>query len=485
MFCYDIIIIGAGIVGCATARELSRRALSTLVLEAFDDVACGTTKANSAIVHSGHSTQPGSLMAHYNLRGNALYKELCEELDIPYRQNGHLTLALSEDELPRLEKVLAQGRANGVPDVQWLSREETLRREPKLNPAVCAAVYAPSGAIVCPYECAQALAESAAINGVQFEFNARVNSIQRQEDGTFVLGTADGRQYRARAILNAAGVHCDVINNMLSEHKLKVCPRAGDYWMLDKSLAGSFKHTIFQVPGPLGKGVLVSPTVDGTLLVGPTARDIDDGDDTSTTAGGLQQAFETARRSWPDLPRQAFITTFCGVRAHLEGHEFVLGEMPDVPLAFNAAGVESPGLTSAPAIAQDLARDIAERLGANPNDQWRPGRPPVPRFREMSEEERQQAIARDGDFARVVCRCELVTEAEIRAAIRRPLGARSVDAVKRRTRAGMGRCQAGFCLPRTMEILAEELHCSLDEITKRGGSSQILTGELPLPVAEA
>lgn len=476
---HDIIIIGAGIVGCATARELSRYRLDTLVLEAFDDVACGTTKANSAIVHSGHSTRPGSLMARYNLRGNQLYAALCAELDIPFRANGHLTLALSPEELPRLEQVLSDGRANGVPGLRLLSREETLRLEPRLNPALCAALLAPSGAIVCPYECAQALAESAAINGVRFEFNARVTQVRRAADGTFVVSTADGRTRQARAILNAAGVHADTINNQLSAHKLRIRPRAGDYWMLDKRLAGSFTHTIFQVPGPLGKGVLVSPTVDGTLIVGPTARDIEDGDDTATTAAGLQAAFETARRSWPELPRGAFITTFAGVRAHLESHDFVLGEMPDVPLAFNAAGIESPGLTSAPAIAVDLAQEMAERLGAVPNASWRPGRPPVRRFREMSDEERREAIASDPDFSRVVCRCELVTEAEIRAAIRRPLGARSVDAVKRRTRAGMGRCQSGFCLPRTMEILAEELHCPLEDITKMGGASRILTGELP------
>ena len=306
-----------------------------------------------------------------------------------------------------------------------------------------------------------------------------MTQVRRVEDGTFVVETADGRTRQARAILNAAGVHADAINNQLSERKLRIRPRAGDYWMLDRRLADSFTYTIFQVPGPLGKGVLVSPTVDGTLIVGPTARDIEDGDDTATTAAGLQAAFETARRSWPELPRDAFITTFAGVRAHLESHDFVLGEMPDVPLAFNAAGIESPGLTSAPAIAVDLAQEMAARLGARPNGSWRPGRPPVRRFREMSDEERREAIASDPDFSRVVCRCELVTEAEIRAAIRRPLGARSVDAVKRRTRAGMGRCQSGFCLPRTMEILAEELHCPLSDITKMGGASRILTGELP------
>lgn len=475
---YDLIIIGAGITGCATARELAKYRLKVAVLEAHDDIACGTTKANSAIIHSGHSTKPGSRMAEYNVRGNRLYPALCQELDIPFKLNEHLMLAFTEDDLPRLQAVYEDGLANGVTGLKMLTTAETLALEPNVNPTITGSLLATTGGIICPYQAAIACAENAAINGTEFFFNAKVTQLKREADGTFSVQTADGRAFQARAVLNAAGVHADAINNMLSEHKLKIIPRIGEYWMIDKNYANAFQRTIFQVPGPMGKGILVSPTVDGTVLVGPTAQDVEDADDVSTTAAGLQQVLEVARRSWPTLPRGAFITTFAGMRAHLSSHDFVLGEMPDVPLAFNAAGIESPGLTSAPAIAQDLAVEIAGRLNAPCNGEYRTGRPPVYRFREMTAAERRDAIARDPGFARVVCRCETVTEAEIRDAIRRPVGATSVDGIKRRTRAGMGRCQAGFCLPRTLEILAEELHCTVNEITKFGGASRYITGNL-------
>lgn len=475
---YDILIIGAGIVGCATARELARYNLNTAVLEAHDDVACGTTKANSAIVHSGHSTAPGSLMASYNVRGNQLYPELCKELQVPFKLNTHLTIAFTDDDLPRLQKVYENGLANNVPGLEMLTQEQALALEPNLNPNIKAALLAKSGAIVCPYECTIALAENAAINGTQFFFNTAVETIEKAPDGTFRVIAKNGRTYTSKAVINCAGVHADTINNFLSERKLQIIPRIGEYWMLDKTYANTFKATIFQVPGPMGKGILVSPTVDGTVILGPTARDVTDPDDTDTTYDGLQQVLEIASRSWPNIPRNAFITTFAGIRAHLASHDFIIGEAPDVPFFFNAAGIESPGLTSAPAIAQDLAKLAAEKLNAEPNGNYQTGRPPVRRFREMNDDERREAIAQDPNFAKIVCRCETVTEAEIRDAIRRPLGAKSVDAIKRRTRAGMGRCQAGFCLPRTMEILAEELGISVNDITKFGGDSKYLTGDL-------
>ena len=475
---YDIIIIGAGVVGAAAARELSRWKLRTAVLEAKDDVACGTTKANSAIVHSGHTTKPGSLMAKYNVRGNRLYEGLCAELDVPFVRNTHLMVGFTDDDIPRLQKVYDDGLTNGVTGLKMLNHDETLALEPNLNSEIVGSLLAETGGIVCPYELTIAMAENANINGVEFFFNSKVTGLRKREDGKYEITLADGQIFVSRAVLNAAGVHSDTINNFVSEKKLKIIPRIGEYWMLDKNYASAFKAPIFQVPGPMGKGILVSPTVDGTVLLGPTAKDVEDADDVSTTSDGLKTALEVARRSWPNIPRGATITTFAGIRAHLASHDFVLGEAEDAPLFFNAAGIESPGLTSAPAIAEDLAAEIADKLHAQRNDAYRPGRPPVRRFRHMTNEERSAAIAADPAFARIICRCETVTEAEIRDAIRRPLGARSVDAVKRRTRAGMGRCQAGFCLPRVMEILSEELGVPINDITKFGGESKFIVGEL-------
>ena len=265
---------------------------------------------------------------------------------------------------------------------------------------------------------------------------------------------------------------------MVSEEKHHITARRGEYYIVDKNYRDAFRSTIFQLPTKMGKGVLIAPTVDGTILIGPTADDIPDKDDTRTTAAGLARVLERAKLSWPTLPTRAFITTYAGVRAHAETDDFVLGEPADAPLFFNALGVESPGLSAAPALGEYLAEAVAERLGAKPNPAFDPIRPGIPKFREMTDAEREAAIARDPDYAKIVCRCELVTEAEIRAAIRRPVGARTVDGIKRRTRAGMGRCQAGFCLPRTMELLAEELAVPELSITKCGGESRYLESSL-------
>lgn len=473
----DVVIIGAGVTGCAIARELSRLRLTVAVYERGEDVCSGTSKANSAIIHSGHSAKPGSCMARMNVAGNAMYSEICEELDIPFKRIGSLNVAFSPEQLPGLEKLMADGVANGVPGMRIIGAEELHEMEPCLAPEACGALLAPSSGIICPYELTIALAENAAINGIEFHRSTPVKSIAKANGG-WRVELEDGSTVECRAVVNAAGVYSDLFNNMVTERKIQVIPRKGEYWMVDKSYANSFRHTIFQLPGPMGKGILVSPTVDGTLILGPTAQDIDDKDDTDTTQGGLANVSATAAKIWPSMPRNAFITTFAGIRAHLASHDFVLGEPEDAPGFFNAAGIESPGLTSAPAIAKELAAQIADRLGAKPKDDYRPGRPKVVRFRELDSSARAALIASDPAFGRIVCRCETVTEAEVRASIRRPVGARSIDGVKRRTRAGMGRCQGGFCMPRVLAILAEELKCSPLEITKCGGKSFILTDRL-------
>lgn len=474
---YDVILIGGGVVGCAVARELARYNLSVALLEKTADVCNGQSKANTAIVHGGYDAAPGSNKAKFNVRGNAMFERITKELSVPFSRNGSLVVSFEEDGLPVLMELKRRGEANGVKGLAILGREALLAREPNLNLEACAALDVPTGGIVCPYELTVAYAENAAQNGVAFFRETLVTAIARSADGCWRVETGRG-EFTARAVVNCAGVHSAEFNNMVSEEKHSITARRGEYYIVDKNYRNAFHSTIFQLPTAMGKGVLIAPTVDGTILIGPTADDIPDKDDTRTTAAGLARVLERAKRSWPALPARAFITTYAGVRAHAETDDFILGEPADTPLFFNALGVESPGLSAAPALGEFLAQAVAERLGARPNPAFNPIRPGIPKFRDMTDAQREAAIARDPDYAKIVCRCELVTEAEIRAAIRRPVGACTVDGVKRRTRAGMGRCQAGFCLPRTLELLAEELAVPELSITKCGGESRYLKSGL-------
>ncbi len=375
--------------------------------------------------------------------------------------------------LATLQEVYQDGLLNQVPDMQMLSRAQLHRQEPNLSSEALAGLWAPSAGIICPYSLTVGMAENAARNGAEFRLDTSVEHVIRDVDG-WIVRTNHG-DLKTKTVVNAAGLYSDIFNNQVSAVKLRIIPRRGEYWMLDKSYAGTFKSTIFQVPGKMGKGVLISPTVDGTIIVGPTADDIDNRDDVETTAVGQEHLFQSAQRIWPGLSRRALITSFAGNRSHLTQADFVLGQPADAPGFFNAAGIESPGLTAAPAIAQELAAAIAEHLQAAPNPAFEPTRPPVRRFRFMTMPERRDAIAADPNFGRIICRCEQVTEAEVRDCIRRPLGARSVDGDKRRTRAGMGRCQGGFCLPRVVGILSEELGVSPLQIHKNSDHSPILT----------
>lgn len=487
----DVIVIGAGVVGCAAARELARLCLRVTVLEQSCDVAEGATKSNSAIVHAGFDAPPGSNKARFNVWGNALFEPWCRELGVPFSRNTSLVAAFSEEELPKLEELRARGEANGVPGLRIVRRDELRALEPNLSREACAALLAPTGGICCPYELTFRLAENAAANGVDFLFNCGVKGVSRDGEG-WRVEAADGRVLKARTVVNAAGLYADIFNNQVSEAKLSIRPRRGEYLMIDKLHAGAFRATVFQVPTPMGKGVLVSPTVDGTLIVGPTAEEVGDKADTRTTAEGLEKVRQSAARVWPGFPAGGVIATFAGLRAHGDRGDFVLGEPPDAPGFFNAAAVESPGLTAAPALGvwlaeqiektinpppQKLRRASAQRstFNANCETHWKV-------FRAMSNAERTEAIKSDPAYGRVVCRCENVTEAEIRAAIRCRIGARTLDGVKRRTRAGMGRCQGGFCTPRIVEILCEELGLAPEQVTKFGGGSWMIrpTGDARL-----
>ena len=471
----DVAVIGAGVVGCAVARELSRYSLAVCVFEKASDVAEGTSKANSGIVHAGYDALPGSQKAEYNARGSALFPALALELDVPYKRNGSLVVGFSAGDRDRLEKLMAHGKTNGVSGLELLDGEGARALCPQLSEKVACALYAKTAAVVCPYELTLAFAENAAHNGVQFAFDTGVVGIDRTAGGYRLL-LGSGEQLEARTVVNAAGLYADEINNMVSQRKLKLIPRKGEYCLFDHMVEDVTALTIFQMPTAMGKGVLVTQTTDGNLLVGPTAVDVQRKEDTDTTREGLDYVLKTAALSVGPLPERQIITTFAGLRAHLETDDFEIGEAPDAEGFFNAVGIESPGLSSAPAIGEKLAARVAARLAAQPNPEFDPVRHGIPKFREMDNAERTRRIAENSAYGRVVCRCETVTEAEIVEAIRRPLGATTLDGIKRRTRAGGGRCQSGFCLTRVLEILERELHAPRETLTKFGKGSELLTG---------
>ena len=471
---YDITIIGAGVIGSAIARELSRYDVNVCVIEREEDVCCGTSKANSAIIHAGFDAKPGTLKAKLNVRGNEMMDQLSKDLDIPFKRNGSLVVCTKEQNPADLEDLLEKAKANGVPGCRILDHDELIAIEPDLSDDVVAAFYAPTGAIVCPFHMTMAFAENAFENGVEFFLNTNVESIKKSENG-YVITTNKGT-YEAKAVVNAAGVYADIFNNMVSERKLNIIARKGEYMLLDKQAGSHVTQTIFQLPSKMGKGVLVTPTVHGNLLVGPTACDIEDKESVNTTQKSLDSLGPTAALSVKNVPLRQVITSFAGLRAHEADGDFVIGEAEDAKNFYNAAGIESPGLSSAPAIGKYLAEMIASNLELSKKENFKATRKGILNPETLSMEERNALIKENPAYGNIICRCEMISEGEILDAIHRPLGARSLDGVKRRTRAGMGRCQAGFCSPRTMEILAREVPMEMHEITKNGGKSTFIVG---------
>ena len=432
----DIIIIGAGVVGCALARCLSAYDVTVAVLEHGSDVADGASKANSGIVHAGFDAKPGSHKASLNVRGAAMYEALCHELGVPFRRNGTLVAAFEESGRETIEALFRQGKKNGVPALSILEQKALLQLEPSLNPKALCALYAPTGGIVSPYELTYALADHAAINGVHFDFDTTVLCIEKNKDG-FLLKTSQGDR-QAKWIVNCAGIDSARLHNCLSEEKLEMIPRKGEYYLLERTKCPPFTRTIFQVPTNMGKGVLVSPTIHGNMLLGPTAQDLEDGLDVSTTAQALTQLLDKARLTWPEVNLRGNITTFAGVRAHITKNDFIVGGVPGIPGAYEAVGIESPGLTAAPAIAEQLCTQISRENEWAKKREWHPAPKRKKPFFDMDSQERMEAVSENPQYGNVVCRCEHVTEAEVREAIRKPIGAKSVDGVKRRIRAGMG-----------------------------------------------
>ena len=454
---YDVAIIGAGVSGALVARELCRYNIKVALVEKCIDVAMGTTKANSAIVHSGFDAMPGTLKAKLNVEGTAAMPALCETLHVPFKPIGSYVVAFSNEDLETLEELKARGEANGVPGLEIIDKETLHREEPNLSDEAVAALYAPTAGIVCPYELTIAAVENA--------------------QGNFVL-KSDAGEIEAEYVVNAAGVFCDKVASLIGDNSMTIIPRKGEYMLMDRAVGDKVKHTIFQCPTKMGKGVLVTPTVDGNLLVGPSAVDIDEKDDCATTAAGTNGVFKTALKSVPSLSTRDVITSFAGIRAHSTGDDFIIAPSEKDAKFINVAGIESPGLSSAPAIGLYVCDMILQDMGeVSEKADFIPGRPAPVRFRHMNAEERKALVEKNSAYGRVICRCETITEGEILDAIHAPAGAVDVDGVKRRTRAGMGRCQGGFCGSKVVEILARELGQELDDITKCGGESKILFGK--------
>lgn len=472
---FDVTIIGTGIVGCAIARELSKYKLNICVVDKEIDVANGTTKANSAIVHAGFDAKPGSLKGKLNAIGNAMFDKLSEDLDFHFKRIGSLVLCFDEEDMDNLRALKDQGVNNGVPDLEILDGNKLREMEPNISKDVVAALYAPTGGIVCPYEMAIALAENANTNGVEFRFETEVINVEKEEN-SYSIKTNKG-DIETKLVINAAGLFADEINNMVSKNKIEIKPRKGEYCLFDKSVGNMVSKTIFQLPTKMGKGVLVTPTVDGNLLIGPNAVDIEDKKDLTTTAEGIDDIISKASLSIKQIPMRQVITSFCGLRACSTSHDFIIGESADAENFINAAGIESPGLSSAPAIAEMIEGIVVDKLHPEKNNKFNPIRKGIPKFREMNNEERKELIEKDSRYGKIICRCETVTEGEIINAIRRPVGAKTLDGIKRRTRAGMGRCQSGFCSTKIVEILSRELNLKPTEVTKFGGKSNILVGK--------
>ena len=469
---YDVAIVGAGVVGGLIARELSRFDIKVALLEKYNDVAMGTTKANSAIVHGGFDAQNGTLKAKLNVEGTAMMPEVCEKLSVPFKKNGSVVVAFSEKEMEHIKVLYERGIKNGVPELSIIDRDELRRREPNISDEAVGALLSESAGIVCPYELTIAAVENAVTNGVELIRNCEVKAINENADG-YVLDTTVG-EINAKYIINAAGNFSDELAKMVGDNSIELVPRKGEYYVLDKSVGNLATHTIFQCPNEMGKGILVTPTVDGNLLIGPTALNIEDKDDTTTTLEGLREALQKALKSVPIVSVRNAITSFAGVRAHPVNDDFIISWCPTSDNFINVAGVESPGLSSAPAIAIYVREILEEKLTLTEKNNYTDVREEPVRFRHLSDEERTELIKKNDAYGRIVCRCETITEGEIIDAIRAPGGARDVDGVKRRTRAGMGRCQGGFCGSKVVEILARELGVSMSEITKFGNESKII-----------
>lgn len=471
---YDVAIIGAGVIGASIFRELMRYDLKVVIIDKENDVSMGTTKANSAIVHAGYDPKEGTLMAKYNVRGNEMFEDICNELSVPFKRNGSLVIGFNEEDMETIKELYNNGNKVGVKGLQILSKEEVLKKEPNLNEEVLGALYAPTGGIVGPFEYTIALVENAVENGGEVKLNRKVVGIEKKEH--FIINTAEGEVIESRYVVNAAGVYADKIHNLICRESFKINPIKGEYFVMDKSQGNVVSHTVFQCPSKLGKGILVTPTVHGNLLVGPDAEIVEDRDNVATVAESMEFIRNTATKTTNKINFRESIRNFAGLRANPDCGDFIVGEAEDVSGFIDAAGMKSPGLSSAPAVALDVV-DILKNSGlkAEAKKNFKNTRKQI-NFMELSSEEKKELIKKDSRYGKIICRCESITEGEIIDSIKRSFGKISLDGVKRRCRPGMGRCQGGFCGPRVQEIIARELNIPMEDIVQESDGSYILIG---------
>ncbi|OCA98446.1 NAD(P)/FAD-dependent oxidoreductase [Clostridium beijerinckii] len=472
---YDVAIIGSGVIGNSIFRELTKYNLKVVVLEKEKDVSMGTSKANSAIVHAGYDPKEGTLMAKYNVAGNEMFEDLCKELSVPFKRNGSLIIAFNDEDMKTVQALYENGTKIGVKDLQILSKEQVLEKEPNLNQEIFGALYAPTGGIVGPFEYTIALAENAVANGGEIKLEKEVVAIEKND--TFKITTKDGEIIESKFVINAAGLYADKIHNLVCKESFKIVPRSGEYFVMDKTQGNVVSHTIFQCPSKLGKGVLVTPTVHGNLLVGPDARDIEDKDDVGTLAEGLNEVRDASMRTTNKVNFREIIRSFAGLRANPDTGDFIVEENDEVKGFIDVAGMKSPGLSSAPAIAIDVV-EILKEAGCklDKKSDFKAKREQI-HFMELSAKEKAELIKKNPQYGRMVCRCESITEGEIVDAIKRSIGIPSLDSIKRRCRPGMGRCQGGFCGPRVQEIIARECNVPLEDVVQEKLGSYILLGK--------
>mgnify|MGYP000926773251 CR=1 FL=1 len=472
----DVLIIGAGAVGCAIARELSRYQLDVTVVDKNEDVGGDASKSNSAIIHTGYDAKPGTLESELVVAANPMYDQIVQELAVPFKRIGAILPAINDEQYAQLPELLHKSFMNRVYDVEYLTGDELRQMEPELNPTVKAGLYIPRESIIDPFLLVIGYAENAAQNGVKFMLDTKVTGMTLENGNIAAVKTTAG-EIRARYVVNAAGLYCDEVAGMVGKGNYKVNPRKGQFFILDCTTGCQVKHIVLPIPTKITKGKLMCPTIHGNMLVGPTAEDLEDKEEKSTTAAGLDSIAADVTKLIPNVRLRDTITQYCGLRPNKTPEGVCVDTYEDVRNLVNISGVRSTGLTASASLGK-LATNKLQEIGLEleRNKSFNPIRKGIRLFRDMTLEEQSEAVRENPLYGRIICRCETVTEAEILQAIHSIIPARSVDAVKRRLRAGMGRCQGGFCAPRIISILARELQLSPEEITKKGGKSRMVTG---------
>jgi len=481
---YDIAIIGGGVTGCSIARELSKYKFNTVILEKGTEVCQGATKANSAIVHGGYDAKEGTLKAKLNVKGNKMHTNLCYELNVEFKRIGSLVIAFDEEDMKTINTLYNRGIANGVEGLRIIKDKNEIKvLEPNINDKVIGVLFCESSGIVCPFDLNYALVENAIKNGVELKTEHHVINIEKKEDYFHIYTTKE--TIKSKYIINAAGVYADEINKMIGGNEYYIIPRKGEYRVLDKSESKNINHVLFQCPSSKGKGVLITPTVHNNVLLGPTAVEVDDKEDISVSDYSLEFISNSAKKVIPKIDVYKTITSFAGLRATPNTRDFMIFASNKCRGFINVGGIESPGLTAAPAIAEYVIEILKkEGLEFIKKEKFNPFREKAKQFRNMTKEEREEAIKINKKYNKIICKCEQVTEAEIIDAIHRPAGAKTIDGIKRRVRPGMGRCQGGFCGPRVVEILAKELNIPVEDVIKDKKNSKMILGKMKEKIKE-